>query len=84
MKTVVGEVLQIAFTNGIVPALLIAALLTLLLQPFLRMALFPDQEVITTRERVVGSVFLAAVFVLIVLAAFAVALSIIHLAWTSK
>ena len=84
MKTVVGEVLQIAFTNGIVPVLSIAALLTLLLQPFLRIVLFPDQEVITTRERVVGSVFLAVVFVLIVLAAFAVALSIIHLAWTSK
>ena len=83
-RTVVGEVLQITLRNGIVPALLIAALLTLLLQPFLRIALFPDQKMITITERVRGSVFLILIFVLIVLTAFAVALTVIHLAWTSK
>jgi hypothetical protein len=77
-----GEVLQVAFTNGIIAALVIAALLTLLFQPYLRRALFSNQETITIRQRVVGSVFLAVFFVLLVLVSFAVALGVLHLAWS--
>ena len=57
-----GKVLQFVETimkalgsGGIIAALVVAALVTILFQPFLRKILFPQHETITMRERLTGS-----------------------------
>ncbi len=49
--------------SGFFAAFLLAILITLLLQPFLRRLLFSEQEKISIRDRVVGSGCLAIIFI---------------------
>ena len=77
------DVLLVVFKKGIIPALILAAVLTVALQPLLRRALFPKQEKITTRERAVASGFVAISIAFLVLLSFAVALGIIELSFNA-